>query len=283
MKKIDSHVLRDGRELSYAEYGDKNGNPVLMMHGSPGSRLECPPDVESLLALDLRLIVPNRPGYGSSTPSTGRTLLAWAEDVKALMDHLALPRCSILGYSGGGPYAMACAIKMPERIKRLALISSLAPFDAPDATSGMNEQSKALFELAKADPETFTAQIKSLVANGETLFHIVIAGLPPEDKELFEDSAMHDMYLADMIEAVSSGVEGIVSDMLQYPISWGFEPSQITCETLLWQGLQDINVPPAMGRRLAADIPQCRASFVPNAAHYLLFSHWRKIFRELLA
>jgi pimeloyl-ACP methyl ester carboxylesterase len=282
MKNLHTLSLTDGRVLSYAEYGNPNGKPVLMMHGAPGSRLERTPNDEDVMGLDLRLIIPNRPGYGSSTVAPGRTFLSWADDVKELMDHLALPRCAMLGYSGGGPYAMACAVAIPERVTRLALISSIAPMDTPDATAGMTEQSRAMFALAKTDPATFAVQIKSLVPDGETLFHIMTAALPPEDKALFEDAAMHSMYLADMNEAVSSGVEGFVSDVLLYTAQWGFKPSQITRDILLWQGLQDINVPQGMGHRLAAEIPQCRATFVPDAAHYLFFARWREIFIELL-
>lgn len=282
---ISSHTLslRDGRKLGFAEYGKANGKPVLLLHGAPGSRLEHHPATDMADGLGLRLIVPDRPGYGLSGPAADRTFLSFAGDISELMDHLQLSSCPMLGFSGGGPYAMACAHQLPERVFRLGLASSMAPFDTPQATDGMNEQSKALFSLALADHDTFAAQIASLATNGEVLFHIMTAGLPPEDQVLFGNAAMRSMYQADMAEAVSQGVDGIVSDMLLYPRPWGFEPSGITCETLLWQGMKDINVPPAMGRHLASMIPQCRSSFLPEEAHYLLFNRWEEILSELVA
>lgn len=275
--------LGDGRRLAFAEYGNPVGKPVLLMHGAPGSRLEHHPDLKLLDELHVRLIVPDRPDYGGSDPVANRTLLSWADDVAALMDHLELSTAAMLGFSGGGPYAMACASRMPERVSRLGLASSLAPMDIPGLTEGMNEQTRALYALAQADPSAFAAQIVALATSPEVVYQIMTAGLPPEDAVLFEDKAMRTMYMSDMAMAIETGVEGIVSDMLLYTLPWGFNPSDISCETLLWQGMRDINVPPAMGQHLAAVIPACRSEFSTNLGHYLLFARWREILEAVAA
>jgi len=275
-------TLNDGRQLGYGEYGALDGTPLLLFHGAPGSHSEFHPDHSILESLNVRLIVPDRPGYGRSDPDKNRTLLSWADDVLQLMDHLVINSCPVLGFSGGGPYAMACASEMPDRVSRLGLISSLAPFDNPYGMDGMNEQSKALFALALSNPDLFAAQIAELVTDADVLYQIMTSGLPKEDQAVFACDAMSAMYRADMNESLRTGVGGIVSDMLLYPQEWGFNPSAIGCSTLLWQGLSDINVPPSMGEYLSEIIPGCRSSFIPEKGHFLLFTHWEEIFSQLI-
>src|SRR6185312_3853086 len=101
--------LADGRTLACLELGDPSGPPVLYFHGYPGSRLEARVAAAAARRLGLRLLAVDRPGFGQSTFQTGRSIGAWAADVAALADRLALGRFSIVGVSGGGPYALACA------------------------------------------------------------------------------------------------------------------------------------------------------------------------------
>lgn len=278
MTTTESHILlRDGRLLGYAGYGDPGGKPLLFFHGVPGSRMEHHPDNAIAKALGWCVIVPDRPGYGLSDPEPNRTLLGWADDVQQLMDNLDIRSCALAGFSGGGPFAAACAIAMPERVTRLSLISSLAPLDNPYGTEGMNEQSQAMFGLARSDPEGFAAQIQSLVTDSEALFQIMTAGLPRPDTDLFALPGISAMYRADMAAAAAQGTEGIVRDMLLLSRKWGFEAKDIRCPTSVWQGMADINVPPSMGRYWAENIPGCQSHFLPGEGHFMLFRHWREI------
>jgi len=177
---------------------------------------------------------------------------------------------------------MACAHALPERVSRLELVSSLAPLDAPAASKGMNAQSQALFDLAAADPSVFATQIEALLNSGMSLYQIITSGLPDEDQSLFAQEPLCNAYQRNMIEATRSGADGIISDFLLYAQPWGFAPSNIRCDTRLWQGLCDINVPPAMGQHLASIIPDCRATFIEHAAHYLLYRDWREILAQMV-
>ena len=127
--------LPDGRRLGYAEYGDPAGKPVLHFHGTPDSRLEgtLPSVAEAAARLGVRLILPDRPGIGLSDFKPGRAILDWPADVLALADALNLPRFALMGLSGGGPYAAACAYKIPQRLTRVGIISGVAPPDMPGA------------------------------------------------------------------------------------------------------------------------------------------------------
>jgi len=124
-------TLHDGRRLSYEEYGDPEGHPVFMFHAFLGSRLLYPANETTALKLGLRFIVPDRPGHGYSDLKKDRTLLDWPGDVIQLADSLKLKRFSVLGYSGGGGYALACAYKIPERIETMVLVSARTPCIAP--------------------------------------------------------------------------------------------------------------------------------------------------------
>src|SRR5437868_4337089 len=108
--------LRDGRALGYAEYGDPGGTPVFFFHGSPGSRLQRHPDPSITSSFGARIITVDRPGYGRSDFQPGRRLLDWPADAAQLADALSIERFAAIGLSGGGPYLLACAYAMPERL-----------------------------------------------------------------------------------------------------------------------------------------------------------------------
>ena len=130
-------VLRDERRLGFAEYGDVSGTAVFHFNGSGGSRLEHPSDLSILTDLGIRLISTDRPGHGVSDPQPGRRLLDWPDDIGQLADHLAIANFHVLGWSAGGPHALACAYRLPDRVSSGALISGLAPPDRPKPYEGL--------------------------------------------------------------------------------------------------------------------------------------------------
>src|SRR5215471_20729905 len=124
--------LRDGRKLGYAEYGDPAGKPIFFFHGLPGSRLQRHPDGSIAIELGARIIAIDRPGYGLSDFQQGRTLLDWPDDVAQLADSLQIDQFAAIGLSGGGPYLLACAYSIPERINSATVVSGMGPVDDPD-------------------------------------------------------------------------------------------------------------------------------------------------------
>jgi pimeloyl-ACP methyl ester carboxylesterase len=124
-------TLRDGRRLGFAEFGDRQGKPVFYFHGFPGSRLEARLADRISRESKIRFIGIDRPGYGLSSLKPGRTFVDWADDVIGLADALGVDRFSILGVSGGGPYAAACACKIPDRLDTIGIICGMGPVDVP--------------------------------------------------------------------------------------------------------------------------------------------------------
>jgi pimeloyl-ACP methyl ester carboxylesterase len=129
--------LRAGRTLAYAESGDPNGVPLVFLHGWCGSRLTRHPDDSVTASLGVRLITIDRPGVGLSDRRRGRRLLDWPDDVAELMDRLGVDRFGLVGHSGGGPHALACGVRLADRITRLGVVCGFAPMDRPGATDGM--------------------------------------------------------------------------------------------------------------------------------------------------
>ena len=108
-------TLSDGRRLAFAVWGDPDGVTVFVFHGAPGSRLFAPDPVTTAEA-GVRLVTVDRPGYGASDPQTGRSILDWPIDLLQVADRLGVARFAVVGHSSAGPYALACALRMPQRI-----------------------------------------------------------------------------------------------------------------------------------------------------------------------
>jgi len=269
--------LTDGRDLAYAAYGAPNETAVFYFHGTPGSRLE---PLCGNLPAGVRLIAPDRPGFGHSSPSPHRTLRDWADDIAELADHLGLGRIDVLGYSGGGPYALACAYRLGERISRVGLVSSQAPFSA---TGGPPEQTRAFYEAAKSDPEALSNQLAERIRDGEALWQVMTAELPQPDRAVFEHHTVAQAYRENLGEAIRQGVDEVVRELRLLAVEWPFSLRQVHSPVHLWHGGEDKNAPPNKGRYLADTLPDCDARFLPGQGHFFLFENWNEIFRDLVA
>ena len=129
-------TLPDGRTLAYTEIGAPGGPVALYFHGAPGSRLELVALDEAFAAVGVRVVTPDRPGYGGSTPRRGRTTADWADDVAALADHLGVERFAVMGLSSGGPYAVACASLLGDRVTGAIVAAGNTDMSWPQASDG---------------------------------------------------------------------------------------------------------------------------------------------------
>ena len=145
------HRLPDGRALAYAEYGDAHGTPVLLVHGNPGSRLFWGLHPDSPFRSGLRLIAPDRPGVGLSDFGPGRTVADWPDDVVSLADALGIQKFVVFGPSGGGPYALACAWKIPHRLTAVGLFAPMGPY-LPETVEGLVPSLAKLYRVAPRFP-----------------------------------------------------------------------------------------------------------------------------------
>ena len=278
--------LKDGRLLGYAESGDLAGKPLIFFHGMPGSRLMAKLGAEAAHKLGVRLIAPDRPGYGLSDFKPGRTFLDWPADVSELSGALGIDRFSVAGVSGGGPYAAVCALKMPERLEAAGIISGVGPFDAPDATAGMSRQNRLLFGAARRVPWLVNAPMWLMAQGtrrlGDRAIRFMMRAMPEPDRAVLARPEVMAAFMEDAKEAFRNGGRGAAWEAVMYARPWGFRLEEISMPVHLWQGEVDVNVPPTMGRYQAEAIPNCRASFYPNEGHLLLVDRMEEILGSLI-
>jgi len=143
--------LATGRRLAYDEHGAADGTPIFYFHGSPSTEWSLFAS-EALRKLKVRIIVPDRPGLGGSDFQPGRRISDWPADVIALADHLALARFAVVGYSGGGPYAAVCALKIPKRLTHVSIVSGTGPFNEPGLSAAINPVNLRFIQLARSKP-----------------------------------------------------------------------------------------------------------------------------------
>jgi pimeloyl-ACP methyl ester carboxylesterase len=269
--------LADGRRLGYAHYGAPDGEPFFYFHGHPGSRLEGRFAHEAAAAAGLRVIALDRPGYGLSDFQHGRAITDWPGDVAEAADLLELPRFSVAGASGGGPYALACAARLPGRVIRAAVISGVGPYQVPGITRGMRWQNQVGFRWGARWPGFARLLMRSMHRGitrrpGDTIEALARA-MSPADAAIVRRPEVRDILVADITEAFRQGSQGATWDMMLLGRPWGFSLGSIEPEVHLWQGGADVLVPPAMGRYLAAQIPHCHFRFLPGEGHLLIIDH----------
>jgi pimeloyl-ACP methyl ester carboxylesterase len=272
--------------LGYGEYGASEGKPVFYFHGHPGSRLDWPSIVDldnAAVELNARIIAVDRPGHGLSDFQRGRKILDWPDDVIELADALQVTRFAVLGLSGGGPYAAACAFKISERLTTTAIVSGMGPVDAPGTKDGSSWTYPGKGSLTRRlllmltsmglhkKPDQFSSNMKEAFKG--------------PDKELaLENPALLSGISDTFGEALRPGIAGAHYEAGLYTNPWGFRLGDIAAEVHLWHGEQDNNVLVSVGRHVAGAIPNCQARFMENEGHLtLIHKHVREVLRVLIA
>jgi pimeloyl-ACP methyl ester carboxylesterase len=265
--------LRDGRWLGFAEYGDARGMPLFVFHGTPGSRLMVRAAHEAGKAHGVRLIAPDRPGFGLSSRQAGRRIGDWPQDVAELADALEIPRFGVVGVSGGGPYALACAWRIPERLRVVGSVSGLAPMAG--AGPQPDRQDHALLTVARRAPWLG----RPLAAFGAfawrcspgPVFRQLQRFGPPADRVVLARPDVARALITGVREAFRDGSQGTADELRLFSRPWDFPLEEVAIPVHVWHGARDTLVPCAAAHRLARLLPDCRLEIVPDGGHYLAF------------
>ncbi len=264
----------DGRQLSTQSYGDPDGKPVLLLHGTPGSRLGPHPRGAVLHRLGIQLIAFDRPGYGESDRHQGRRVADAAADVLTIADAYGLEKFAVVGRSGGGPHALACAALLPNRLTRAAVLVGLAPrgADGLDWYDGMTE-SNILEHTAAAKGYEGVAALTEAAADAvradpASLLASLQPEMPDSDRRVVADRGIRSMLLETYAEALRTSSHGWIDDALAFYSPWGFDPATITVPVLLWHGAIDNLSPVSHARWLADRIPNAAVVVQAGAAHF---------------
>lgn len=273
----DTHEVRlpDGRAIAYADHGDPAGPVVLTCVGTPDSRLVGQLWAAMCEQLGVRIVVPDRPGFGRSDPQPGRTLTDWPRDAAALLDTLGVDRFAVSGGSGGGPYAVACGVALADRVSAVALVAPAAPRGAPAhgfvplEEAALRTRGERLAWLVGNDPDGVFAFIAPDESEPDRQAH---AALGPEEKAY---------KLANLREAFRQGPDAYVQDHLIVAGDWADLPPRLARPTRIWQGTDDNNVPAESTRWLAERIPGAELILLPGAGHTVTDQTWPDVHRWL--
>lgn len=268
--------LADGRILEYLIAGPADGMPLVFHHGTPFAAVLFEPMVAAASRHGLRTVVYSRPGYAGSSPRPGRTIASVGEDVTALLAELGADHFVTVGWSGGGPHALACAALLPGRCLAAATVAGVAPYAAEglDWLDGMGAENVEEFAAATAGEEPLTAylnaQVESLAnVRGDQIAAALGDLISEVDRRALSDT-FADYSAAAFRKAVSTGIAGWRDDDLAFVRDWGFDLGSVQTPVSIWQGAEDRMVPFAHGRWLADRVPGASAHLHPDEGHLSL-------------
>ncbi|PWN01056.1 alpha/beta hydrolase [Nocardioides silvaticus] len=266
-------AVRDGRRLSFAEYGSHTGPAIVWMHGTPGARRQIPLDARAYAEEHgLRIIGIDRPGIGSSTPYLYPDLLDWTEDLALLLDTLGIDHVRIIGLSGGGPYALAAGAGLPERVRGVGALGGVAPTRGPDAVDGGPIQlAVRLAPLLSAGRvplgvvlTTAIRAVKPLAGAGLDLYAMV---QPPGDKNLLSRPEFKAMFLDDLLNGSRFQTSAPLADLVLFTREWGFHLADVKVPVRWWHGDADHIVPFRHGQHVVDRLPDATMSIIDGESH----------------
>ncbi len=281
-------TLSDGRQLGYTRYGAENGAPLLYLHGLPGSRLECQLIDKPARQLGISVVAVDRPGYGSTTPLTSNSLLAWTADIEQLTNCLGWPQFAIIGFSGGGPCALACACRLAGRVTRVALIATLGPVYERPLMLGMGPLARMSFFMARhapglmnfvvGHPLTILAKYKP-----QLLIDILAALNGQPDKQCLQREAAYNAFSQSLPICFAQGSEGALQDLRLFQQPWAIPFENITVPVWLWHGDRDSVVPLRHSERLAGQLGNARLITMPGEGHFSLpLQHMQRLLYDFM-
>lgn len=273
--------------LGYSTAGSPRGHPLLYLHGAIGSPVRRSPELEAAIAqYDLRYVMVDRPGFGASDAKPGRRVADFAGDVEQLADALGLNRFSILGVSAGGPYALACAWAMPDRVAAAASVSSLPPGLSPARAAGMSAVLRLSLGALLAAPDRVAglgdSVLETLRRHPGLLARALVAGAPRADRRLLAEPEARETAVRSFFAAAERGVRPMVDDYVVCSSPWGFAPPDIRGSVHLWHGERDRLVPIRHLSGLVAGLPNCVARAVAGEGHFFLRTHLPQIIAPLV-
>lgn len=272
MKLVNYVTLPDNRKLAYAEFGAASGVPVVYCHGAGSSRLE------PLLIGDdifkhygLRVIAPDRPGMGRSDFQRGRTLSDYPHDIRYLANKLEIGQFAIMGVSGGGPHAAACAAIIPERLSTVVIVSGAWSMDWPEATKHLALANRLIWTVAKRVPFALPLlqQLQSLLFKGshERIRKGLQNFMPAPDYQAISKPDRLETLVKMTTEATYQGTKGSSWDLRLFVQDFGFRLDDIQIPVNLFHGVLDESVPLAMAQRGADMIRHSQLTIYEHEAH----------------
>ena len=271
--------------MEHAEYGDPTGTPVIFLHSILYSRKKLHPFSNYAESHGLRIIRPERPGFGYSDPLNEPSQKAYADDIRQLADQLNISRFHIVGDASAGPIALACCASLQERVIRAAIISCI-PSPRYDEIDGLIPFERMLLNMGRTTPASFHSHfakimMKGMQKNPDKYYDKMFKHLPDADQEIVSKPEKRAIFFESIDNAFPARVDSFATDYLMRLKEWDFSLEEIQTEVDLWHGIDNRIVSISSAERMANELPNCRARFLESEGHYLFISHWDQILEQL--
>jgi pimeloyl-ACP methyl ester carboxylesterase len=266
-------TLDDGRRLGFAEFGAAHGRAVMWLHGTPGARRQIPEAARVVAAArGLRLVGVDRPGVGLSTPHLYHQIVDSAHDLNELADRLGIEDFGIIGLSGGGPYVLAAAHEMPERVRAAVVLGGVAPAVGPEAASGgIVALAAKLHPLLSAIRDPLSLGVAAFVwvarpvANPALSLYARLS--PAHDRHMLGRPEFRAMFLDDLLNGSKPGLRAPIYDIVLFGQDWGFAVRDVQVPIEWWHGDADHIIPLRQGEHMVSLLPNARLHIRPGESH----------------
>ena len=259
-------IISDGRRLAYREIGDPAGTPVVHFHGAPSCRNSLDYLHDDFAELGFRVITPDRPGYGDSTPQPGRALEKWPNDVAHLADAIDIDQFLVIGLSSGGPYTVATCAALPDRVIGGIVVASVTDPSIPGTTEGLPEVERTA--MAQPDEDaTIDWCVEQFGQDGGRFYDHEPFEWAEPDVAFLEDETKLEYFEEVSKGAFSQGIIGFAQDMAVQGKPWSFDPGRIDSPVHVIHGELDRVVPVEHSRHTAERIPDASLTILKNHGH----------------
>jgi pimeloyl-ACP methyl ester carboxylesterase len=273
--KLEGNIaVGDDRQIGFAEFGDPQGRAVFWLHGTPGARRQIPMEARVYAEQrQIRLIGIDRPGIGSSTPYQYDTVFAFADDLRTIADTLGIDKMEVIGLSGGGPYTLACAAAMPDRVVAAGVIGGVAPTTGADGIAGgvMGSVGLRVAPLLRVAGGPLgvvaSALIRLIRPVGSPAVDLYGRVSPEADRQLLARPEIKAMFLDDLLNGSRKQMAAPFADVVVFARDWGFRLDEVKVPVRWWHGDHDHIVPFDHGLHVVAKLPDVEMYHLPGESH----------------
>jgi pimeloyl-ACP methyl ester carboxylesterase len=273
--KLEGNIaVGDDRQIGFAEFGDPQGRAVFWLHGTPGARRQIPMEARVYAEQrQIRLIGIDRPGIGSSTPHQYDNVFAFADDLRTIADTLGIDKMEVIGLSGGGPYTLACAAAMPDRVVAAGVIGGVAPTTGADGIAGgvmgsVGLRVAPLLQMAGGPIGVVASALIRLIRPvGSPAVDLYGRVSPEADRRLLARPEIKAMFLDDLLNGSRKQMAAPFADVVVFARDWGFRLDEVKVPVRWWHGDHDHIVPFDHGLHVVAKLPDVEMYHLPGESH----------------
>ena len=272
--KLEGNIaVGDDRQIGFAEFGDPQGRAVFWLHGTPGARRQIPMEARVFAEQQgIRLIGVDRPGIGSSTPYQYDTVFAFAEDLRTIADTLGIDRMEVIGLSGGGPYTLAAAAAMPDRVVAAGVLGGVAPTRGADGIDGgvmrLGTMMAPVLQYAgypiRLAAVSFVRMVRPVA---EPALYMYARISPEADRRLLVRPEFKAMFLDDLLNGSRKQLAAPFADVIVFARDWGFRLDEVKVPVRWWHGDRDHIVPFEHGQHVVSRLPDAQLYHLPGESH----------------